>query len=184
MLSFGCTLWTGIAPEVGIRPNAPKIPYSDSVLTQCEQIGLRGAFGCLEYFSTVEWGQGLSEAYRSRATFNRQALTFAGILAAAVGGASAGFAVLDEADSDAAKLIPIIGTFTAAAFALFDNKELAQAYTKAANSIDVALKKSREGLDARVDRTFLTASFHLFKAITEAKKVLEGRRASLPEAPS
>lgn len=176
-LSSGCSYkaWT-VFPTLGIRPNHPTITYSDGVQARCNRYNQSAA--CLEFFNTVEWGQELSEAYRSRATMNEWAFTAAGVLGLATIGALSGLGAFGQAGSDAAKIIPLAGGFVTGAIAWFDNKKRAKDYTLAADAIDGALAESMKNVLAAggTDKKFMEETGNLYPKIYDAEIELERKR--------
>ena len=134
-LSSACVS-TGI-PTLGIRPNQPRLEYSEAVENRCKKEAppdnSDSYRDCLYFYNIYDWGQELSEAYRTRATLNEWGVVAAGIISLAVVGSLAGLGAFSLAGSDAAKILPLAGGFTAGAAALWDNKTRAAAYTHAAN---------------------------------------------------
>jgi hypothetical protein len=129
---------------------------------------------CLFFFNVYEWGEELSEAYRTRATWNEWGFTAAGVTALAIVGSLTGLAAFGLAGSDAAKILPLAGGFVGGAAALWDNKARAAAYTVAANKIDTALAAAKDGLSSD---TYRAKAGELQKAITSAKIELETKRS-------
>jgi hypothetical protein len=175
-LTAGCA--TTSIPTLGIRPNQPGLEYSDTVKARCkDEAPPENADAyreCLYFYNIVDWGQDLSEAYRTRATLNEWGLMAAGIVALAVVGSVTGLAAFNQAGSDAAKIIPLAGGFVAGAAALWDNKARAAAYTHAARIIDEALSDARKGLTAT---NYRQKAETLQEKITEAKNELEEKRS-------
>jgi hypothetical protein len=174
-LTAGCA--TTSLPTLGIRANQPGLEYSDTVKARCKDEAPpedSDAYReCLYFYNIVDWGQSLSEAYRTRATLNEWGMMAAGIVALAVVGSVTGLAAFNQAGSDAAKIIPLAGGFIAGAAALWDNKARAAAYTHAANVIDNALSQAREGLSRT---NYRQKAETLQGAITGAKNELEQKR--------
>jgi len=176
-LSSGCTYksWT-VFPTLGIRPNHPTMTYSDDVQARCKKYNPTTA--CLEFFNTVEWGQELSEAYRSRATMNEWSLSAAAIVGMAFLGTLTGLAAFGQAGSDAAKIIPLAGGFVTGVTAWFDNKTRAKDYTLAADAIDGALAEAMKKVLAAggTDEKFMAETGVLYTKIYDAERELEKKR--------
>jgi len=176
----GCSL----APSMGMRPSPPGAAFSQEVLDGCaKRHGSPGQvyIQCLDFYSVVEWGNNLGEAYRSRATINEWSIYFAGTLGLASLAAVAGIAAAGHGASDAVKIIPIAGGFTSGFFALLDNKAKAAAYTDAANEIGLARNAAIEktkGLSPAYD----DARIALYEGITNAENKLETKRSSFAAA--
>lgn len=177
-LSSGCA--TTSIPTLGIRPNQPNLEYSEAIQNRCKkEVSAETSEtyrDCLYFYNIVEWGQELSEAYRTRATLNEWGVMAAGVVALAVLGSVTGLAAFNRASSDAARIIPLAGGFTAGAAALWDNKARAAAYTEAANTIDKALSAARKGL---VTTSYKQKAEALKETITTAKTDLETKRSEL-----
>lgn len=178
VLSFSPGCVSTSIPTLGVRPNQPNLEYSEAVVNRCKKEAVPDtapAYGdCLYFYNILEWGQDLSEAYRTRATLNEWGVMAAGIVALTVVGSLTGLAAFSQAGSDAAKIIPLAGAFTAGAAALWDNKARAGAYTHAANSIDTALATYSKGVTGTNYREKAAA---LHEAITSAKNELETKRS-------
>lgn len=177
-LSSGCSYkaWT-VFPTLGIRPNHPTITYSSEVQTRCGTYSSPPTPACLDFFNTVEWGQGLSEAYRSRATMNEWSLTAAAVLGLVFIGTLSGLAAFGQGGSDAAKIIPLAGGFATGVTAWFDNKTRAKEYTLAADKIDGALAKAMAAVAVDgTDKTIRYETSKLYTAIYDAERELEKKR--------
>jgi hypothetical protein len=176
VFSSGCA--TTSIPTLGVRPNQPNLEYNDAVKARCKDEtppeGSEAYRGCLSFYNIVEWGQDLSEAYRTRATLNEWGVITAGVMGLAVVGSLAGLAAFSLAGSDAAKILPLAGGFVAGSAALWDNKSRAAAYTDAANQIDTALAVARKTVTAT---TYRGKGAELQEAITRAKNELETKRS-------
>ena len=179
-LSSGCAS-TGI-PVLGVRPNQPPVTYSDDIIVRCErdEPDKNGANhrDCLYFYNILDWGQDLSDAYRTRATWNEWGLYTAGVVGLAVVGSLAGLAAFNQAGSDAAKIIPLVGGFVSGVSAVFDNKEKAAAYTAAANDIDSALAEARASVKTA---GYWLAANTLYKKITTTKNSLEVKRSTFAD---
>lgn len=178
VLSFSPGCVSTSIPTLGVRPNQPNLEYSEAVVNRCKREvapETSSAYAdCLYFYNVFEWGQDLSEAYRTRATLNEWGVMAAGIIALAVVGSLTGLAAFNQAGSDAAKIIPLAGAFTAGAAALWDNKGRASAYTLAANAIDTALSAAGKDL-TKANYTRNAETLH--QAITKAKNELETKRS-------
>lgn len=179
-LSSGCAS-TGI-PVLGVRPNQPPVSYSDDIIARCErdEPDKSGANhrDCLYFYNILDWGQDLSDAYRTRATWNEWGLYTAGVVGLAVVGSLAGLAAFNQAGSDAAKIIPLVGGFVSGVSAVFDNKGKAAAYTEAANTIDSALAEARASVKTAEYRP---AANTLYGKVTTAKNSLEIKRSTFAD---
>lgn len=124
-LLVGCSTGSFGATMFGIRPDLP--PY-----------GLTNE-PCKDLKVVYDHSADLEQAYRTRASFNRNAIWFAGVLALATIAATGGLAAAGAASLSIA-LISVSGAFAAGSFGLAHNDALATAYTKAANKVALALK--------------------------------------------
>ena len=181
-LSAGCSTLR----SMGVRPNAPGGAFSDDVLNKCERLHPTKDASyreCLEYQAVVEWGEGLYEAYKSRATLNEWFIYFAGTIALASLAATAGVAAAGHGGSEALKYIPIAGGFTSGFFALMDNKAKAAAYIDAANETLSALGEADKMIGASSDtRAYGPARAYLYDKIVKATNKLEESRYTLAAA--
>ena len=179
-LSSGCAS-TSI-PVLGVRPNQPPVAYSDEVIARCEKDesnkDSEKQSDCRYFYNILDWGQDLSDAYRTRATWNEWGLYTAGVVGLAVVGSLAGLAAFNQAGSDAAKIIPLVGGFVSGVPAVFDSKEKAAAYTAAANDIDSALAVARSSVKSAGYRPAANA---LYDKITTAKNSLEIKRSTFAD---
>jgi hypothetical protein len=147
---------------LGYRPNIP-IPSTNDCATNLAELQRTSA--------------DLESAYSWRAAYNRNAIYVGGILllgtAAATGGlGAAGAATLSIA------LIAVSGTFVSSALALFNNAQLAAAYTEAEGAVRSARRESALESDCT------KAYSNLLTKITEAANNLESARTEAAQAAS
>jgi hypothetical protein len=84
----------------------------------------------------------MTEAYDSRAGFNRGAIYAGSTTLLGLTGASSGLAAFGAAASAAGKSLPVVSTFVNGLFSVFDSRQLAQAYTGGANKLRRAVADS------------------------------------------
>jgi hypothetical protein len=122
-LLAGCS--QNFKAQFAIRPDLP--PY-DLGKKPCENLK-----------DLYDSSAALEQAYRTRATWNRDAVWVAGVLALATIAATGGLGAAGAASLSIA-LVSVSGAFVSGSFALFHNDTLATAYKDAANGVASALK--------------------------------------------
>lgn len=120
----------------------------------------------------------LKEAYEARASINRWAIWWGGILGLASIGALAGLAAFGSAGSDAAKIIPLAGSFVGGSITFSQNDEIAAAYDEAAVRIQDALYP----LPQRTFSEYQKAKDKLTAALKEVHKYVIEKRNEFTSA--
>lgn len=182
-LTAGCAM-----SSVGVRPD--RGAYLDEATAQCAlQHGPTSAEfkACLDYEQAVAEANGLIDAYESRAKLNEWALAAGVIIGLASVATLASLAVFGQAGSDAAKLIPIAGTFLGGAIAYGNSQPKADAYLEATERLRKALSRwslNENGQLTRSTGTYLAAAGALRSEIpaVEAELSQKLREASNPDA--
>lgn len=163
---IACLLLTGCA---GFKIPSPAIPSAGNAGLEPHRDDDK------RHSDLVTFGNEVTDAYRSRARWNRYFVYIGGAIALAGASALAGLAAFEKADSDAAKAIPVATVFTGGFFAMLNNKSLATSYEQAANKIQSAIAQSE------VDEINKAGNAKLNKAITDAINTLEAKRNDIPE---
>ncbi|MBI2810137.1 MAG: hypothetical protein HYX67_04825 [Candidatus Melainabacteria bacterium] len=157
--SFSSTL--GYRPELSTTSTSESIPACDG----------RGDAkpACLEYYNIFKWGEGVAQAYRTKALLNEWSLYAAGALGI-IGGAVVGtLTATDNGNTDTAKIIPPVTGAFVALFALNQSDEKANAYGESI----VAIEESKAAAQTYVMRykqskeAFETGSFILYDSIQQ-----------------
>jgi hypothetical protein len=155
--------------HMGVRPDEPALEITK---TSCE-----------EYAAYVTYTQQLMEAYHSRATHNRVWIYVAGITGLGVIAATGGLAAVAAAGVGTLALLSISGGFTAGAFSVIDNADLAKSYTIAAKRVDTALSEADALLPSEGRYGNLGACgdalIKLKADVTEARTILEASRTDV-----
>jgi hypothetical protein len=156
--------------HMGMRPAEPKL---DATVTD----------SCTEYVTYVTYAQQLMEAYHTRASQNRAWIYVAGIAGLGVVAATGGLAAAAAVSVGTLALLSISGGFTAGAFTIIDNADLAKSYTIAAKRVDAALNEADALLptEARYGKKGACgdALIKLKTDVTEARMILEASRTDV-----
>lgn len=99
---------------------------------------------CVEYWEAVLWAQDYRDYASSRAALNRNIIYWGAVVALAGAGALVGLAAFGHTNSDAFKLIPIVGTFLGGVMSYSKNDALYEAYETTSTKIDQVLRAGQE----------------------------------------
>ena len=137
------TLLAGCA-SLGVRPDFVDYENSKAKETCQSRHGTQTdpLPACVEYETMRRYAAELQEAYESRASINRYAIWVGGIAALASVGALAGLAAFGLAGSDAAKIIPLAGTFVGGSIIFSQSDQKAIAYDQAAMDVADAINET------------------------------------------
>lgn len=97
---------------------------------------------CIRYHKTLLWASDYKSFAGARAALNKNIIWAAGALGLASAGALAGLSAFGSTNSDAYKILPIVGTFVAELLGFSQNDALAEAYQEAENDIDQAIERA------------------------------------------
>jgi hypothetical protein len=162
-LLAGCS--QNFKAQFAIRPDLP--PY-DLAKKPCENLK-----------DLYDSSAALEQAYRTRATWNRDAVWVAGVLALATIAATGGLGAAGAASLSIA-LVSVSGAFVSGSFALFHNDTLATAYKDAANQVASALKVvNRDYKDPGDSAKCSTEMTTLSADVTKAANDLETARTDV-----
>ncbi len=99
---------------------------------------------CVEYWEAVLWAQDYRDYASSRAAVNRNVIYWGAVVALAGAGALVGLSAFNYTNSDAFKLIPIVGTFLGGVLSYSRNDAFYEAYETASIKIDQVLRGAQE----------------------------------------
>jgi hypothetical protein len=169
LLIIGVTL-PGCSPSLGVRPPRPDAKYAVKSDDPCARLN--------EY---LDYSRDLEEAYHSRATQNRWWIYVAGTLGLATIAASGGMAAAAVSTTTIA-VVSIAGGFTSGFFAFVGNDRLAEVYTEAANSVDVAIADASGIVKLAESGHCADAYVVLVKKVSAAATQLEEDRTTTAQA--
>ncbi len=160
----GCT-------SLGVRPN--RGDYLLEASQQCtprhNSTDEKSTFRtCMDYEQGIAEAYGLIDAYEARAKMNRWAIYAGAVIGLASVGALAGLGAFGQAGSDAAKIIPLAGSFAGGVVAFLHSDEKSKAYDEAARTVREGLKnagREQNGASIKRDVTFPQFHGHLVKPL-------------------
>ena len=164
--------------SLGIRPGSPEgISLSKASIKECSVRNSGNATDqdCLHFKRMLKWAENTVEAYQSRSTLNRWSIYFATIIGSGAASSLIGLNTFGNAGSDAAKAIPIAGSFITGLTALMNNKQKADAYTRAAEKVRVAIVEARK----QKPGSYGAAAATLYESTAKAQNELERYRSEL-----
>jgi len=137
---------------------------------------------CKKYYASVQWGQELSKAYRTRAAINEFLIYVAAAIGIIGGTIVTTLAATDQTDSDVYKATPPITAGLAVLAALGQSDEKAEAYTLTAIANEEAMAAVARYLSSKSTKTendYRVASETLTDALLQERANLDKRMIAI-----
>ncbi len=136
-----------VTRELGIFP--PRIEedgdFKTAAKARCDEYDDKTPVlpDCIRYHEALLWASDYKSFAGARAALNKNIIWAAGALGLASAGALAGLSTFGSTNSDAYKILPIVGTFVAGLLGFSQNDALAEAYQEAETDIDQAIRRAK-----------------------------------------
>lgn len=172
-----------VTRELGIFP--PRIEEEGDFFTaaeaRCNKYDAKTPVlpDCIRYHETLLWASDYKSFTGARAALNKNIIWVAGALGLASAGALAGLSAFSSTNSDAYKILPIVGTFVAGLLGFSQNDALAEAYQEAENSIGQAIDRAKGHTTGASKTAYEEASAQLRVDVGSAVRELAQKKLAI-----
>lgn len=172
-----------VTRELGISP--PRIEEEGDFYTaaeaRCKKYDAETPVlhDCIRYHETLLWASDYKSFTGARAALNKHIIWAAGALGLASAGALAGLSAFGSTNSDAYKILPIVGTFVAGLLGFSQNDALAEAYQEAEDEIGQAIDQAKAHAIGASKTTYDEASAQLRADVGNAVRELAQKKLAI-----